>query len=371
MKELQLILETLADRENEKMILATVVDVVGSGYRRAGARMLIDENGNSIGTVSGGCLEADVLERAKRVIKTNESAIITYDTTVDEKSLFGLGMGCRGIVRVLLEAVTKESDIFKSFARAIENREREVVATLISSETNRIIGGRIFYNQADQFNFTNLSDSFKNYERVKDDCRKIFDGEEKSTVQFYETGSGAAEFFIERIEPPLNLLLFGAGFDALPVVRFAKELGWHTIVIDHRAAFANRDRFPEADEIIVNQAQDLPEKLFRDKNSAAVVMTHNYERDREILHRLLNSFCRYIGALGPKKRTENLIQELRDEGRKFDENKLNHIHSPIGLDIGAETPEEIALAIIAEIKTTLANRDAGFLRERNKPIHNS
>jgi len=372
MKELQEILKRISQfTENEKAILATVVDVVGSGYRRAGARMLIDSNGYSIGTVSGGCLEADVLERAKRVIKTNESAIITYDTTADEKSLFGLGMGCRGIVRILLEAATKESDIFKSFARAIADREREVVATLITSDANQIIGGRIFYNQADQFSFANLSASFNNSERLKDDCRKIFGGAEKSLVQFYETDAGAAEFFIERIEPPLNLLLFGAGFDALPVVRFAKELGWRTIVIDHRAAFANRDRFPEADEIAVNQAQNLPEELFRDKNSAAVVMTHNYDRDREILYRLLNSSCRYIGALGPKKRTENLIQELRDEGRFFNENKLIQIHAPIGLNIGAETPEEIALAIVAEIKTILANRDGGFLRERNKPIHNS
>ena len=372
MKELQEILKRISQfTENEKMILATVVDVKGSGYRRAGARMLIDSNGYSIGTVSGGCLEADVLERAKRVLQTGEPTLVTYDTTKDEKSLFGLGMGCRGIVRVLLEAVTKQSDIFKSFARATENRKREVIATLISSDANQIIGGRIFYNQADQFSFANLSDSFNDSERIKDDCRKIFGGKEKSTVQFYETGAGAAEFFIERIEPPLNLLLFGAGFDALPIVRFAKELGWRTIVIDHRAAFANRERLPEADEIIVQRAENLPAELFKDENSAAVVITHNYERDREILHRLLNSSCRYIGALGPKKRTENLIQELRDKGRFFNEGKLNQVHAPVGLNIGAETPEEIALAIIAEVKTTLANRDGGFLRERNKPIHNS
>ncbi|MDQ3747552.1 MAG: XdhC family protein [Acidobacteriota bacterium] len=372
MKELQEILKRISQfTENEKAILATVVDVVGSGYRRAGARMLIGENGYSIGTVSGGCLEADVLERAKRVIQTNEPAIVTYDTTADENSLFGLGMGCRGIVRVLLEAVTKESIIFKSFDFAIENREREVIATLIAGENNVNIGGRVFYDRLNQFDFVNLPNSFENLLKLKADCFKIFDGGRKSTVETYETDNGAAEFFIERIEPPLNLLLFGAGFDALPVVRFAKELGWRTIVIDHRAAFANRDRFPEADEIIVNRAENLPEKLFKDKNSAAIVMTHNYDRDREILHQLLNSFCHYIGALGPKKRTENLIQELRDEGRKLNENALNQIHSPIGLDIGAETPEEIALAITAEIKTTLANRSGGFLRERNKPIHNS
>ena len=370
MKELQEILKRVSQfPENEKAILATVVDVVGSGYRRAGARMLIDAKGYSIGTVSGGCLEADVLERAKRVLQTGEPTVITYDTTRDEKSLFGLGMGCRGIVRVLLEAVTKESIIFKSFASAIEKREREVIATLISGENDGKIGGRIFFNHFEQFDFVNLPEEFEQCEQLQDDCRKLLIGGNNNQIGTYATDAGAAEFFIERIEPPLNLLLFGAGFDALPVARFAKELGWHTTVIDHRAAFANAQRLPEADKIIVQRAEDLPVELFKDENSVAVIMTHNYERDRDILHRLLNSSCRYIGALGPKKRTENLIQELRDEGKFFDENKLSQIHAPVGLDIGAETPEEIALAIIAEIKTTLANRQGGFLRERNGSIN--
>jgi len=369
MKELQLILKTLADRENEKMILATVVDVVGSGYRRAGARMLIDANGYSIGTVSGGCLEADVLERAKRILKTGEAAVITYDTTKDENSVFGLGMGCRGVIRVLLESVTKESNVLKSFDSVIKNREMEVVATLIAGENNVNVGGRVFYNHIEQFNFVNLPNSFENLESLKADCLKIYVGENTSAVENYQTATGATEFFIERLAPPLNLLLFGAGFDALPVVRFAKELGWRVCVIDHRAAFANKERLPEADEVIVSRAEDLPDKLFADENSAAVVMTHNYERDREILYRLLNSKCRYIGALGPKKRTSNLIQELCDEGRGFDENELKQIHAPIGLDIGSETPEEIALAVVAEIKTALSNRRGGFLRERKSSIN--
>jgi xanthine/CO dehydrogenase XdhC/CoxF family maturation factor len=368
MKELQEILKKISHfAENERAILATVVDVVGSGYRRARARMLIDENGYSIGTISGGCLEADILERAKRVLQTGEAAVITYDTTHDENSLFGLGMGCRGVVRVLLEAVTNESIIFKSFARAIEKREREVVATLVSAENNQNIGNRFFYNGANQT--ANTPNSFAVSAQLTDDCREIFAGEKKSGVRVYETATGAAEFFIERIEPPLNLLLFGAGFDALPVVRFAKDLGWRVSVIDHRPAFANRERLPEADEIFLARAEELNDELFADENSAAVVMTHNYERDREILHRLLNSSCRYIGALGPKKRTENLIQELRGAGRQINESVIEKLHAPIGLDIGAETPEEIALAVVAEIKTALSNRRGGFLRERNAAIN--
>ena len=370
MKEIQEILKRIAQfSENEKAILATVVDVVGSGYRRAGARMLIDAEGRSIGTVSGGCLEADVLERAKRVLQTGDAAVITYDTTADENSIFGLGMGCRGVIRVLLEAVSRTSPIFESFKNTVERRNREVVATLISTGGNQeSVGGRVFYD-GDNFNFINLPASFSGSSKLKNDCRRIFEGDEKSGIKNYETERGAAEFFIERVAPPLNLLLFGAGFDALPVARFAKELGWRVVVIDHRPAFANAERLPEADEIINSRGEDLPEKLFKDKNSAAVIMTHNYERDLEILFRLLNSDCRYIGALGPKSRTQNLIGELREAGRRFDENNLEKLHAPIGLDIGSETPEEIALAIVAEIKTTLSNRNGGFLRERKSPIN--
>lgn len=370
MKELQEILKHVSQfSEDEKAILATVVDVQGSGYRRAGARMLIDRNGYSIGTVSGGCLEADVLERAKRVLELNQPTIVTYDTTRDENSLFGLGMGCRGIIRVLLEAVGKNSLIIGSFKQTIERREWEVVATLIAGENKENIGERIFYNRADGMIFPNSSNSFTNPEQFLEDCRQGFEDKEKSSLRVYETEAGAAEFFIERIEPPLKLLLFGAGFDALPVVRFAKELGWRVVVVDHRPAFASSERLPEADEIIVGRAEELPEELFLDENSVAVIMTHNYERDREILYRLLNSSCRYVGALGPKKRTENLLRELRSAGRMFDETRLRNLHSPVGLDIGSETPEEIALAVVAEIKTVLANRTGGFLREKIKPIN--
>lgn len=370
MKELQDILKRVARfSKDEKAILATVVEVIGSGYRRAGARMLIDENGYSIGTVSGGCLEADVLERAKRVLQTGEAAVITYDTTQDESSVFGLGMGCRGVIRVLLEAATRDNRIFDCFQNAVERRKREVAATLISTGAAQKIGGRVFYSAgADEFDFVSLPASFGDLSELKIDCRRVFDGGEKSAVKIYETERGAAEFFIERIEPPLNLLMFGAGFDALPVVRFAKELGWRVRVIDHRPAFANSERLPEADEIIGSRGEDLPEELFRDENAAAVIMTHNYERDREILFRLLNSNCCYIGALGPKSRTEKLIQELRGAGRAFDETNLKKLYAPIGLDIGSETPEEIALAVVAEIKTILSNRNGGFLRDRKSSI---
>jgi xanthine dehydrogenase accessory factor len=365
-KEIQQIIEKLNSLpEGEKAILATVVDVAGSGYRRPGARMLIDKNGYGIGTVSGGCLEADVLERAKKVLETGAPSVITYDTTADENSVFGLGMGCRGIVRILLEPILKESLLARTFQNAIEHRQRQFIATVISS-SRAVIGGRLFYGTIEQFEFANLPDDLETPGELKKDCLEFFAQNKPAEVRQYKIGTDFFELFFENINPPLKLLLFGAGHDALPLVKFAKELGWRISVVDHRPAYADAERLPEADEIITAPAGDLNDAFFEDENSVAVVMTHNYDRDRQILPRLLKSKCLYIGALGPKKRTEKILAEA---GETFSAEQLKNLHAPVGLDIGADTPEAIALSIVAEINAVLKNRDGGFLRARRGSIY--
>lgn len=352
-KEILQIIEKLnALAPEEKAILATVVDVQGSGYRRPGARMLIDRNGYGVGTVSGGCLEADVLERAKKVLETGEPTVITYDTTKDENSVFGLGMGCRGIVRILLEPIDKNNHFVSYFSDVLKKRQTCRIKTLISTTSPELkIGARVF-------DVTPLADNFSS-----DQLQEIKNLPEKSLS--VETRS-FGEFFVETIKPPLELKIFGAGFDALPLIKFAKELGWRVSVIDHRAGYANAERLPEANEIFVNKIEDLDSAFFEDENTVAVVMTHNYDRDREILRRLLSSNFLYIGALGPKKRAEKILSEI---GGNFTEQQLSRLHAPIGLDIGAETPEAIALAIVAEIQAVLTGRDGGFLRNRIGSIY--
>lgn len=371
MKEIQEILKKVSEfAEDEKAILATVVDVVGSGYRRPGARMLINKNGFSIGTVSGGCLEADVLERAKRVLKSNQPIVITYDTTKDENSVFGLGMGCRGIVRILLEPIGKDYFLHRALDISLENRERQFIATIISSTNSSAIGGRIFYDRIEQTDFENTPKIFEDFRELLDDCDKFFEQNKPSEIRKYWIEDNNEdinfELFFENINPPLKLLLFGAGYDAIPLIKFAKQLGWVVTVIDHRSGYANSERLPEANEIIVANSEDLTDSIFNDENSVGVIMTHNYERDRNILRRLLHSSCQYVGALGPKRRTEKLLAEIGDE---FSDEQLSRLHAPIGLDIGSETPEEIALAIVAEIKSVLANRKGSFLRDRNGSIN--
>lgn len=366
-KEIQQINEKIKSlAPGEKAILATVVDVVGSGYRRPGARMLIDGNGFGIGTVSGGCLEADVLQRAKKVLRTGAPTVITYDTTKDENSLFGLGMGCRGIVRILLEPVESADFLFRVFQACYENRRRQLIATLISTDSDLSIGGRVFFDKIEQFDFVNFPTDLNFHNDLLNDCTQFFYENGSFRLKNYKAENRNFEFFFENINPPLNLLIFGAGFDALPLVRFAAELGWHVSVLDHRPAYAASERFPEAGEIIVSNTEDLSDHFFYDETAVAVVMTHNYDRDREILRRLLRSNFRYIGALGPKKRTEKILAEI---GEYFTEAQLAKLHAPVGLDIGAITPEAIALAIVAEIQAVLSGRDGGFLRNRIGSIY--
>jgi len=358
-KEIQQIIEKINSLDTgEKAILATVVDVEGSGYRRPGARMLIDKNGFGIGTVSGGCLEADVLERAKKVLRTGAPTVITYDTTRDENSVFGLGMGCRGIVRILLETVSKDSFWFNFVGDSLADRMPFTAATLIGSNDGKTPGRRFYFTEygaaSTEFDDAETTELFA--------VMRAALYEKRTGVQNFSCG----EVFIETISPPLKLVVFGAGYDALPLVGFAKELGWRVAVVDHRPAYANRERLNEADEIFNANLTDLPDEFFEDENAAAVVMTHNLERDREILPRLLRSNFQYVGALGPKKRTEKILAE---SGENFSAEQLAKLHAPVGLDIGADTPEAIALAIVAEINAVLKNREGGFLRKRQGSIY--
>ncbi|MFT3743996.1 MAG: XdhC/CoxI family protein [Pyrinomonadaceae bacterium] len=298
MKEIKEILKHVGNlAEGEKAILATVVDVRGSGYRLPGARMLMLENGDTFGTVSGGCLEADVLERAKKVLKSGVAETFTYDTTGDENSVFSLNMGCRGVVDILLEPIGKDSEIITKMRGAYESRESN-----------------------------------------------------------------------DEFETPIAVMLFGAGADAVPFVRIASELGWQVTVHDHRHAFLTEERFPDAQKL-VHQTVDEPPQIDADERTAGVIMTHNYARDCFVLPELLDSDAFYVGALGPKRRTEQLLEEIAADGRTFTEEKLARLFAPVGLDIGADTPESIALSIIGEIQSVLKNRQGTSLRYREGSIY--
>ena len=373
-KELLEIIKYFASSELKatRTILATVVDVKGSSYRLPGARMLIRENGEMIGTVSGGCLEADVLERAKRVLQTGKTEIFIYDTTSHADSVFTLNMGCRGVIRILLEPFDSGDNLLKAWNNVFQEQKQLLVATLISTEyTDKApIGGKIFYSGAKQLYFENLPEGLKISDDLRSACNEFFEKNEKAQIKEIQTVQGKFELFFEIFSPPINLIVFGAGADAIPVAETAKNLGWCVSVVDHRPAFANKERFPFADQIIIARAEHLAENMTIAKNTVAVVMSHNYEHDKNALRFLLDSNAGYIGALGPKRRTENILRELQETGETFSDEQINKLYAPVGLDIGADTPESIALSIIAEIKSVLSNRNGSFLRLRSGSIYN-
>ncbi len=361
MKEIQEILKKIKTlKADEKAILATVVDVQGSSYRLPGAKMLILENGETFGTVSGGCLEADVLERAKQVLETGEPQVFIYDTTNDLDSVFSLNMGCRGIIRILLEVV--ENNKYVEFIQnCYEKHFIGVSAVVINYNEKTEIGKRIFYDEnANIHNHLNsehteqITDTFKELNKAKTPLLKTFD---------------FGEVFFDYISLPVHLTIFGAGADAIPLAEIAKNLGWRITVVDHREAFANKERFINADEIVISHPNNIEKDIKFDENSVVVVMTHNYNYDKQILRALLKSDVKYIGKLGPKRRSENILREFQEEELEYTEQDLEKLYSPVGLDIGADTPEAIALSIIAEIQAVLKDRSGGNLRNRKGSIY--
>ena len=349
-------------RHGQTAALATVVRVDGSSYRRPGARMLVLPDGETVGSVSGGCLEADVVERAQKVRETGGPAVVTYDTTDEGDVLFGVGLGCQGIVRVLIERLAPGDEAALSLpAELLARQEAGVLATVYGR------GEAGSLDIGDRLRLSSEGESL-GPEALRAEARRVLDAE-ASASKTVEIPGGRAEVFFEFLQPPLPLVIFGAGHDAPPLARLAKELGWHVTLVDHRAAYATRDRFPGADAVRLSPREGLTTALRLNGRTAAVIMTHNYVIDRALLAALLPSPVRYLGVLGPKRRTEGLLAELREDGQSVTDVMQSRLHSPIGLDIGAETPEQIALAIVAEIQAQTAGRAGGFLRGRHGPIY--
>ena len=351
-------------------VLATVIDVRGSGYRLPGARMLILENGDTFGTVSGGCLEADVLERAKKVLKSGRAEVFTYDTTADENSVFSLNMGCRGVIRIMLEPIGPDSELARLIASVTNKREKYSVATYIGGDikTGLDVGTRLFVG-SDGVLSAGARSCVTAVPGIDDDLLTFHESSGAYETMRYVTDAGEAEFAFETLSPPVLVAIFGAGADAVPLARSAFDLGWQVDVLDHRPAFLTRERFPDARELVSVDRDNNDHDLATDNLTAIVSMNHNYDRDRETLRFALGTDAFYIGMLGPKKRTEQMLDELRGRGEVFDSNALARLKYPAGLDIGGDSPESIAISIIAEIQSVLKHRTGGPLRDRPGSIY--
>jgi xanthine/CO dehydrogenase XdhC/CoxF family maturation factor len=362
MHELHSILDIWRSLEdsNRDAVLATVVHVKGSAYRRPGARMLILPDGTRIGSISGGCLEGDVSRKAWWFTEGGRPSVRIYDTSSDEDAVWEFGLGCNGVIQVMLERVESDSARqaleFLNACRA--SRRPAVMATVIrTSESSPYqVGNRIFADHrgavSGGLRDSPLAAGLQPYIQQTQHARK------SCLVHMAD-----CEIFVEWIGAPVSLVVFGAGHDAIPVVRIAKQMGWHVTVADGRPAYAASARFPDADRIVAMKAPDLLAGVEITPESVVVLMTHNFPQDAKLLRPILAGRPRYLGLLGPKKRTDSLFAELGLRPGTVD------VHAPVGLDIGADTPEGIALSIVAEIQAELAGRPGMKLRHRRDPIH--
>ncbi|MEH1792504.1 XdhC family protein [Nostoc sp.] len=372
MNELQAILEAFesSQKSGEMTFLATVVKTQGSTYRRPGAKMLMTDTGLIIGTISAGCLENDVFEYTKQRMSDGKPIVVTYDSTASEDILWGFGLGCNGIVQVLIERLETESTLnaIAFTQECFHQKHLGIIATVFAFEggVDVKLGSRLLLYPNGKI-LTDIKDP--NLIKYLSADTQAALANQKSSVKNYQLPLGSAEVFIEVIQPPTLLVIFGAGYDAVPVAQFAQALGWEVTVVDCRANEATKVRFSPPCNVILSNRDIVHKQVLITDRTVAVVMTHNYLDDLEILNVMLPSPARYIGILGPKHRTERLLQDLSTEKIVTTSEQLNRLYSPIGIDIGADTPEEIAIAIIAEIQAVLTNRQSNFLKNRNQPIH--
>ncbi|PSL07530.1 XdhC family protein [Cecembia rubra] len=369
MKELHQIIQAYQNSVeiSKKTALATVVKVDGSAYRRPGARMLVTEDGDLTGAISGGCLEGDALRKAQSVIFQQKSMVVTYDTTDEDDQKFGIGLGCNGIIQVLIEPILAgdHNNPIELLKKALADRKTSLLVTVFSLKKSREeqIGTKLLFK--DDLEIGNAMD-FNN------ELRQAI---QQESMDFIERGVNQIKHypdfddlfvFYEVIKAPLRLLLFGAGNDTIPLAKMAHLMGWELWLIDGRKNHANGSRFPSADKILVGPADEVILNLEWDEHTVALLMTHNFEYEAVVLSRLIQHPLPYIGILGPKKKSMKLLERLENQGMQPNS---ENIYGPMGLDIGAEGSEEIALSILAEIKAVLSRKSIMHLRDKSGPIH--
>jgi xanthine dehydrogenase accessory factor len=329
-KETREILSRVAEllAAGRRAALATVVRISGSAYRRPGAKFLIEESGDTLGSVSGGCLEADVREAARGVLATGTPTLRHYSTGTDEDVVWGLGLGCNGLVDVFIQSATEGP-----LAEQAE-RLRELLAGDAPFAIATVIGG---------------------------EGLGMLSLREQTADRTGVLRAGDRETFVEGLLPPPHLIVCGAGDDARPLAAYAADAGFRVTVVDHRPGLLEPARFPQAARLVVARAEE-PIELPPADRSLAVVKTHSLAHDRAWVRRLLEAGLPYVGILGPRARADEILREIGvvDASRVF---------GPVGLDIGADGPRQVALSIVAELLAFTARRQPRHLCERRQAIH--
>ena len=370
MKEIKDIIAAydIASAKGKQTALATVVSVEGSSYRRPGARMLITQEGELTGAISGGCLEGDALRKALFVMSEQRPMVVTYDTTDEDDAKVGVGLGCNGIIRILIEPIKKDdgNNPVEMLKQVVKKRMAAVMITVFSFDKRleKQPGTCLLY--LDNERITASDHDLKT--RFDDAAAAAFAKQLSFSTSFKEE---EYEFtsLVEIIKPSTSLVIIGAGNDAFPLTAVAAIQAWDITVIDGRRNYATQQRFPQVQRVIVSKPETALDHITIDQQTVFILMTHNYNYDLAIFRQLLFKPVTYIGMLGPKKRLDRMLSELREEGLEITEQQLSKVYGPVGLDIGAETAEEIALSIISEIRAVQNNKTGHSLRTKQGAIH--
>lgn len=353
--------------------LATVVRAAGSTYRLPGARMLISSDGVATGCVSGGCLERDVIENAQRALAAGAPRMVVYDTRDDDEGDWTFGLGCKGRVDVLIEPLHDDgTNPIRFIDRCYRARRDGVIATIVGAPGAAAPqpGQRLLVTDAG-VEATSITDGVLSGAIARDAAEALASD---SIWNAYDLpGGGRVDVFVERIRRPLRLVVFGCGHDAAPLVRLARELGWPVAIVDYRPRNLARARGLGVADVISARPDDFagPRAIAAtafDDRTAAIVMNHNYADDRTILEHLLTRRLGYVGLLGPRARTAQLMRDVRPAAASRASGP-GCIHGPVGLDIGAAGPEEIAVSVVAEILAVFSGRGGGHASNRVAPLH--
>ena len=348
--------------------MATVVRIGGSAYRRAGAKLLVEDSGSTRGGVSGGCLETDVREIAMAVMRDGAPRLRHYETGGDDRTVWGLGLGCNGSVDIFIQPVTSGDtpEVARRLRTLLACDAPFAVSTVVRGPSTAL--GRMLVARDGP-----LTGSTGTPGLDREIARRAEALLAAGESQLYDIESGgdntnSTGVFTEAHVPPPRLVICGAGDDAIPLAALASHIGYRVTVVDHRPAYLSPERFPDA-ERIDQRPDDGPEGLPVGPRTHLVVMTHSFAHDREWVRRLLRTDVSYIGLLGPRARRDEILEQIRAKGEGIAVTGTDRLFAPVGLDLGADGPEQIAVSILAELLAVRASSEPRHLRERKGVIH--
>lgn len=365
MKEIKSILQLFNSfkNSNEKCAIAQVVRVEESSYRREGARMLVFESGVFEGGISGGCLEGDALQRSQIAILKQQPSIVTYDTSKENE--IGVGLGCNGVIDVLISPISEDSSTLEMLQKCVSDRGEHIIATItaLNSAIDAISLGRSFYYDKASASVEGCEHGgLRNF--LQDKIQDVLENKKSKTYHFEETAVKAS-VFIEFIPQQFHLAIYGDNYDIYPMLEMAKLMDWNVSLVGNVQKL-KKEKLQSVTNIYLKDREARPEIDYR---TAIILMAHDYKTDYANLKHLIKSPAPYIASLGPRKRFDKMLAELKLNGIEFSNEQQQRIFAPCGLEIGANTPEEIAMSLFSEILSVFSGKTGGMLRNKIGPIH--